>query len=138
MRNAGWGGRDGTGRSPSPKKEGGLERKTNLTLPSYVWVGGGKAKWPNAARGETVAAFLYLFGMSDPPKRKNYFPLRVCFLREGEYTGTEVWQKLHRGGGASTRLGGLTPPFCVGGHCRMGSAVYTQGGKAGKGDEAGA
>ena len=26
------------------EKEGGLERKTNLTLPSYVWVGGGTAK----------------------------------------------------------------------------------------------
>ena len=50
------------------EKEGGVERKTNLTLPSYVWVGGATAKWPNAAEGETVEAFLSLFGMSDPPK----------------------------------------------------------------------
>ena len=45
------------------EKEGGVERKTNLTLPSFVWVGGETAKWPNAAEGETVAAFLCLFGM---------------------------------------------------------------------------
>ena len=88
-----------------------MERKTNLTLPSYVWVGGETAKWPNAAEGETVAAFLCLFGMSDPPQRKSYFLLRVCFLWEGEYTEREVWQKLHRGGGASTRLVGMTPPL---------------------------
>ena len=81
------------------EKEGGVVRKSNLTLPSYVWVGGEKAKWPNAAEGETVAAFLCLFGMSDPPQRKSYFLLRVCFLWEGEYMGREVWQKLHRGGG---------------------------------------
>ena len=31
------------------EKEGGVERKTNLTLPSFVWVGGETAKWPNAA-----------------------------------------------------------------------------------------
>ena len=55
------------------EKEGGLERKTNLTLPSYVWVGGETTKWPNAAKGVTVAAFLCLFWMSDPPQRKNYF-----------------------------------------------------------------
>ena len=51
------------------EKEGGVERKTNLTLPSYVWVvgGGPLATWPNVPEGETVAAFLCLFGMSDPP-----------------------------------------------------------------------
>ena len=49
---------------------GGVERKTNLTLPSYVWVRGETARWPNAAEGETVAAFLCLFGMSDPPRTK--------------------------------------------------------------------
>ena len=38
---------------------------------------------------------------------------RVCFLWEGEYTGREVWQKLHRGGGAFTRFGGMTPPRSV-------------------------
>ena len=94
------------------EKEGGLERKTNLTLPSYVWVGGETAKWPNAAEGETVAAFLCLFGMSDPPQRKSYFLLRVCFLWEGEYTGREVWQKLHRGGDIH-QVGGYDPPPSV-------------------------
>ena len=29
-----------------------MERKANLTLPSYVWVGGETAKWPQAAEGE--------------------------------------------------------------------------------------
>ena len=94
------------------EKEGGVERKTNLTLPSYVWVGGETAKWPNAAEGETVAAFLCLFGMSDPPQRKSYFLLRVCFLWEGEYTGREVWQKLHRGGDIH-QVGGYDPPPSV-------------------------
>ena len=95
---------------------GGLERKTNLTLPPYVWVGGRTAKWPNAAEGETVAAFLCLFGMSDPLPKEKLFSLRVCFIDEasGEYTGREVWQKLHRGGGgASTRLGGYEAPQSV-------------------------
>ena len=120
------------------EKEGGVERKTNLTLPSYVWVGGETAKWPQAAEGETVAAFLCLSGMSDPPQRKSYFLLRVCFLWEGEYTGREVWQKLHRGGGIHQVGGYDPPPFCGGCHCRLGSAVCTQGGKAGKRpDEAG-
>ena len=50
-----------------------MERKSNLTLPSFVWVGGETAKCPNAAEGETVAAFLCLFGMSDPPQRKKFF-----------------------------------------------------------------
>ena len=51
--------------------------------------------------GETVAAFLCLFGMSGPPRRKNYFLLRGCFIDKAsrEYTGREVWQELHRGGG---------------------------------------
>ena len=52
------------------EKEGGVERKTNLTLSSFVWVGGETAKWPNATEGETVAAFLCLFGMSNPPPPK--------------------------------------------------------------------
>ena len=84
-----------------------MERKTTLTLFSFVWVGGETAKWLNAAEGETVAAFLCLFGMSDPVQRKKRFLLRVCFIDEasGEYTGREVWQKLHKGGG-----GGGHPP----------------------------
>ena len=44
-----------------------MERKTNFTLPSYMSVGWETAKWPNAAKGKTVGAFLCLFGMSDPP-----------------------------------------------------------------------
>ena len=93
------------------EKEGRLERKTNLTLPSYVWVGGETAKWPNADEGETVAAFLCLFGISNPPQRKNYFLLRVCFIDEasGEYPGREVWQKLHKGGDIH-QVGGYEAP----------------------------
>ena len=52
---------------------GGGERKSNLTLPSFVWVGGEIAKWPNAAEGETVVAFLCLFGISDPPQKEKLF-----------------------------------------------------------------
>ena len=76
---AGRGGPDGTGTSPSRKRRGGVERKTNVTLPSYVWVGGETAKWPNVPEGEKVAAFLCLFGMNDPPTQKPFFveaPLR--------------------------------------------------------------
>ena len=50
-----------------------MERKANLTLPSYVWVAGGTAKWRNVAEGETVAAFLCLFGMSNPPPTQKLF-----------------------------------------------------------------
>ena len=87
-----------------------MERKTNLTLPSFVWVGGEAAKWPNAAEGETFAAFLCLFGMSGAPKRKIFF-LRVRYIDEasGEHTGREVWQKVHRGGNIH-QVGGYDPP----------------------------
>ena len=115
------------------EKEGGVERKTNLTLPSYVWVGGETAKWPQAAEGETVAAFLCLFGMSDPPQRKSYFLLRVCFLWEGEYTGREVWQKLHRGGDIH-QVGGYDPPPSVGDATAEWIRQYApKGGRPGKG-----
>ena len=80
------------------EKEGGVEWKTNLTLPSYVWVGGETAKWPNAAEGETVPAFLCLFGMSDPPQRKSYFLLRVCFLWEGDIRGGKCGRSCTGGG----------------------------------------
>ena len=75
---------------------GGWYRQVTITERE----GGVEAKWPNSAEGETVAAFLRLFWMSDPPKRKVYFSLMVCFIDEGlgEYTGMEVWQTLHRGG----------------------------------------
>ena len=44
-------------------------KKTNHTLPSYVWMGGVKAlaSWPEVPEGETLAAFLRLFGMPDLP-----------------------------------------------------------------------
>ena len=44
-----------------------------------------------------------------------------------------------QGGGDIHQVGGYDPPpICVGCNCRMGSAVCTQGGQAGKADEAGA
>ena len=39
-----------------------MERKTNPTLPSYVWVRGETAKWPNAAEGETGWLFCVCLG----------------------------------------------------------------------------
>ena len=49
--------------------------------------------------------------MSDPPppERQNYFLLGPCFVDEasGEYTGREVWQKLHGGGGGHPAGGGV-------------------------------
>ena len=53
-----------------------MERKTNLTLPFYVWVGGEAAKCPNAGEGQTVAAFLCSFGMSDPPQKEIFFSVQ--------------------------------------------------------------
>ena len=109
-----------------------MERKTNLTIPSEVCLGGERAKWPNAAEGETVAAFLCLFGMSDPPQGKKNFLLRLCFLWGGSTPGGKCGRSC-TGGGNIHQVGGYDPPpICVGGHCRMGSAVCTQGGKAGK------
>ena len=65
------------------EKEGGVERKTNLTLPSYEWVGGETSKWPNAAERETDAAFLCLFGMSDPPPKEKLFLVEGVFFVGG-------------------------------------------------------
>ena len=80
---------------------GGWRGRPTSPSPPVCGLGGGTAKWPNVAEGETAAAFFCLFGMSDPPERKNYFLLRLCFVDEasGEYTGRDVWQKLHGGGG---------------------------------------
>ena len=50
-----------------------MERKTHLALPSYMWVWGETAKWPNVAEGGTVADFLCLFGMSNPPPKEKFF-----------------------------------------------------------------
>ena len=99
MRPAGLGGTGWYRQVTITEKEGGVKRKTNLTLPSYVWVGGETAKWPQAAEGETVAAFLCLFGMSDPPQRKSYFLLRVCFfLGVGVYGEGSVAEAAQGGG----------------------------------------
>ena len=77
-------------------------------------LGGKRPNGRMPLRGKQLRPLLCLFGVSDPPppQRKNYFLLRPCFVDEasGEYTGREVWQKLHRGGGASTRWGGEYPP----------------------------
>ena len=55
-----------------------MDRKTNVTLSSYVWVGGETAKWPNATEGEIIATFMCLFGMIDPPP-----PMEKLFFVEG-------------------------------------------------------
>ena len=74
-------------RASGQKRTDGSQRNIYVCIYIYmslcvcVWVGGETTKWPNAAEGETVAAFLCLFGMhpkqtqkmSDPPQRKNYF-----------------------------------------------------------------
>ena len=80
------------------EKEGEVERKSNLTLPSYVWVGGETANWPNAAEGETVAAFLCLFGMSDPPKGKKFFE-GLFFVGGGVHREGSVAEAAQGGGG---------------------------------------
>ena len=89
-----------------------MERKTNLTLPSYVWVGGETAKWPNAAEGEPVAAFLCLFGMSEPPPKEKLWCASLI-----KHHGSTLGGKYGRsctGRGISTRLGGTRPPnFCA-------------------------
>ena len=82
------------------EKEGGLERKTNFTLPSYVWAGGETAKWPNAAEGETVAAFLCLLGMSETPPKEILFPFEgVFFGGGGVYREGSVAEAAQGGGG---------------------------------------
>ena len=81
------------------EKEGGVERKTNLTLASYVWVGGETAKWPNAAEGETVAAFLCLFGMSDPPQKEILFSFEGVFFVGGGVYGEGSVAEAAQGGG---------------------------------------
>ena len=113
-RPAGGGGGGWYGQVTITENEGGLERKTNLTLPTYLWVGRETSKWPNVPEGETVAAFLCWFGISDPPQHKNYFLLRLCFVDEAtrEYGGREVWHKLGRGGGIH-QVGGFDPPQSV-------------------------
>ena len=73
------------------------KRKTHLTLPSYVWVGGGNplASWAKVPEGETLAAFLCLFCLTEPPQRKTfyfYFLLRLCSMWKdtGEHAGREA------------------------------------------------
>ena len=80
------------------EKEGGVERKSNLTLPSYVWVGGETSKWPNAAEEETVADFLCLFGMSDPPQKENSFFEGAFFVGGGVHGQGSVAEAAQGGG----------------------------------------
>ena len=93
------------------EKEGGVERKTNLALPSYVWVRGGNGQVAECRRGGNGCGFFVFVWDERPPPKEILFPFEGVFFLGGEYTGREVWQKLHRGGGASTRLVGMTPPL---------------------------
>ena len=88
-------------------------------------------------RGGNGCGFFVFVWNERPPPKEILFPFEGVFLWEGEYTGREVWQKLRRGGGIHQVGGYDPPPFCGGRHCRLGSAICTQGGKAGKADEAG-
>ena len=97
------------------EKEGGGGEE-DQPHPPLLCVGWGEPpKWPNAAEGETVAAFLCFFGMSDPPPRRKIFFSRVCFNDEasGEYPGREVWQKMHRGWEHPLGWGVQGPLICV-------------------------
>ena len=55
--------------------------------------------------------------MPPPPPKEKFFLLRLCFIDEasGEYTGREVWRKLHRGGGGGGihQVGGYKAPQSV-------------------------
>ena len=90
-----------------------MERKSNLTLPSYVWVGGEMAKWPNAAEGETVAAFLCLFGMSDPPPTENLFFVEGVFFVGGGVHWEGSVAEAAQGGRGILKVGGYDPPPSV-------------------------
>ena len=70
---------------------------------------------PATAEGESVTAFLCLFGMSDPPQRKTYFLLRICFVQEETelHARKEVWYKMERGSDI-LQLGGLGTPNVLG------------------------
>ena len=96
------------------EKEGGVKRKTNLTLPSYVWVQGETAKWPNAGEGEAVAAFVCLFGMSDPPqKEKLLCPECASLMKHRVSTlGGKCGRSCTRGGDIH-QVGGYEAPESV-------------------------
>ena len=67
-------------------------------------------------KGKRLLLFCVFFGLATPrPQRKNYFLLRLCLVDEatGEYTVREVWHKLGKAGGGSTRWGGTNPPQSV-------------------------
>ena len=55
------------------EKQAGVDRKTNLTLAIFIFVGVDKplANWPRVVEVESVHAFLCLFGMCDPPHKKS-------------------------------------------------------------------
>ena len=81
------------------EKEGGVERKTNLTLPSYVWIGGETAKWPQAAEGETVAAFFVFVWDERPPPKEILFPFEGVFFVGGGVYGEGSVAEAAQGGG---------------------------------------
>ena len=88
-----------------------MERKSNLTLPSYVWAGKETAKWPNAAEGETVAAFFMFVWDERPPPNEKFFSFEgVFFVGRGSTRGGKCGRSCTRGG-TSSRLGGMTPPL---------------------------
>ena len=87
-------------------------RRPTSPSPPMCGLGGKRPSGRVPQRGKRLRPFLCLFGMSDPPQRKSYFLLRMCVLWEGEYTGREVWQKLHRGGDIH-QVGGYDPPPSV-------------------------
>ena len=95
------------------EKEGGVERRTNLTLPSYLWLCGETGKWPNAAEGETLAACLCLFGMRDPPPKKFFLGCVSLMKHGGSTLGGSVAEAAQGGGGGIHWVGGYEAPQSV-------------------------
>ena len=97
MRPAGWGG--GMVPAGHHRREGGGGGEEDQPHPPLLCVGwGGNGQVAECHRGGNGCGFFVFVWDERPPQRKSYFLLRVFFLWEGEYTGREVWQKLHRGG----------------------------------------
>ena len=83
-------------------------KKANHTLPWYVWMGGVKAlaSGPEVPEGETLAAFLRLFGMPDlhpPPRGQRLFPPSAV-LCVGRHWG------IHGAGGVAQATTGVGHP----------------------------
>ena len=89
MRPAGWGGRDGTGRSPSPtREEGGQEDQPHPPLLCVGW--GGNGQVAECRGGGNGCGFFVFVWDERPPPKEILFPFEGVFLWEGEYTGREV------------------------------------------------